>query len=34
MPDVAEFINEFLDVGYFELDTAYVYNEGSYEQML
>ena len=34
MPDVADFINEFLDAGYDELDTAYVYNEGSCERML
>ena len=34
IPDVADFINEFLDAGYDELDTAYVYNEGSCERML
>lgn len=32
--DVETFINAFLDAGYDELDTAYVYNEGSCEQML
>ena len=33
-PQVREFINAFLDAGYDELDTAYVYNEGSCEKML
>ena len=34
MPDVGEFINAFLDAGYDELDTAYVYNEGNCEKFL
>ena len=34
LPDVGTFINEFLDAGYDELDTAYVYNEGNCERML
>ena len=34
LPDVGTFINEFLDAGYDELDTAYVYNEGKCERML
>ena len=34
MPEVGEFINAFLDAGYDELDTAYVYNEGSCEKFL
>lgn len=34
MPEVREFINAFLDAGYDELDTAYVYNEGSCEMFL
>lgn len=33
-PQVEEFINMFLDAGYDELDTAYVYNEGSCEKLL
>ena len=33
-PQVGEFINTFLDAGYDELDTAYVYNEGSCERMI
>lgn len=33
-PQVGEFINTFLDAGYDEFDTAYVYNEGSCERML
>lgn len=33
-PDVEAFINTFLDAGYDELDTAYVYNEGNCERML
>ena len=33
-PDVASFINTFLDAGYDELDTAYVYNEGNCERLL
>lgn len=33
-PDVETFINTFLDAGYTELDTAYVYNEGSCERLL
>lgn len=34
MPQVGEFINAFLDAGYDELDTAYVYNEGNCERLL
>lgn len=34
MPDVGEFINAFLDAGYDELDTAYVYNDGNCERFL
>ena len=34
MPQVGEFINAFLDAGYIELDTAYVYNEGNCERLL
>ena len=34
MPDVGEFITAFLDAGYDELDTAYVYNEGNCEKFL
>ena len=34
LPDVGEFINTFLDAGYDELDTAYVYNEGNCEKLL
>jgi len=33
-PDVEKFVNEFLENGGEELDTAYVYNEGSSEQLL
>ena len=33
-PDVKEFINTYLDAGYDELDTAYVYNEGNCERLL
>lgn len=33
-PQVEEFINAFLDAGYDELDTAYVYNEGDCERLL
>lgn len=33
-PDVADFINAFLDRGGEELDTAYVYNEGNCERLL
>lgn len=33
-PEVGEFINAFLDEGYNELDTAYVYNEGNCERLL
>ncbi len=33
-PDVDAFINAFLDAGYDELDTAYVYNEGNCERFL
>ncbi|MBR3016551.1 MAG: aldo/keto reductase [Clostridia bacterium] len=33
-PDVKAFISAFLDAGYTELDTAYVYNEGSCERLL
>ena len=33
-PDVGEFVNSFLDAGYDELDTAYVYNEGNCERLL
>lgn len=33
-PDVETFINAFLDAGYDELDTAYVYNEGNCERLL
>ena len=28
-PDVSTFVNTFLDAGYEELDTAYVYNNGN-----
>lgn len=34
LPDVEKFINEYLDSGYEELDTAYVYNEGNCERLL
>lgn len=33
-PDVSNFISAFLDKGYEELDTAYVYNEGNCEKLL
>ena len=33
-PDVERFVSAFLDAGYSELDTAYVYNEGSCERLL
>ena len=33
-PDVEDFVNAFLDAGYDELDTAYVYNEGNCERLL
>lgn len=33
-PQVSEFVNAFLDAGYHELDTAYVYNEGNCERLL
>lgn len=33
-PQVGEFINTFLDAGFEELDTAYVYNEGNCERLL
>lgn len=33
-PDVKDFINTYLDAGYNELDTAYVYNEGNCERLL
>ena len=33
-PQLDEFINTFLDAGYCELDTAYVYNNGDCERML
>lgn len=33
-PDVGAFINTFLDAGYDELDTAYVYNNGNCERLL
>ena len=33
-PDVEQFIRTFLDAGYDELDTAYVYNEGNCEKLL
>lgn len=32
--DVKEFINTYLDAGYSDLDTAYVYNEGNCERLL
>lgn len=32
--DAEKFVNEFLDEGYTELDTAYVYNEGTCEKIL
>ena len=33
-PEISDFISTFLDAGYTELDTAYVYNEGSCERLL
>ena len=33
-PQVGEFIRAFLDAGYDELDTAYVYNEGNCERLI
>ena len=33
-PQVGAFIHAFLDAGYDELDTAYVYNEGNCEKLL
>ena len=33
-PQAGEFINAFLDEGYEELDTAYVYNDGTCERLL
>ena len=33
-PDVKKFINTYLDAGYNQLDTAYVYNEGNCERLL
>lgn len=33
-PQAREFVDAFLDAGYDELDTAYVYNDGSCERML
>ncbi len=33
-PDVDQFITDFLEAGYDELDTAYVYNEGNCERLL
>lgn len=33
-PDVEQFVTTFLDAGYDELDTAYVYNEGNCERLL
>ncbi len=33
-PDVKQFITAFMDAGYNELDTAYVYNEGICEKLL
>ncbi len=32
--DISQFVNTFLDAGYEELDTAYVYNEGNCERLL
>ncbi len=34
LPDVEEFVNTFLNAGYDELDTAYVYNDGNCERLL
>ncbi len=33
-PEVSTFLNAFLDAGYEELDTAYVYNDGQCERLL
>ena len=33
-PTVREFVNNFLNAGYDELDTAYVYNNGDCERLL
>lgn len=33
-PNVSEFINTFLNMGYSDFDTAYVYNEGNCEKLL
>ena len=33
-PTVREFVNHFLNAGYDELDTAYVYNNGDCERLL
>ena len=33
-PDAERFVNAFLDAGYTELDTAYVYNDGLCEKLL
>ena len=33
-PSVSEFVEMFLNAGYEELDTAYVYNEGNSEKLL
>ena len=33
-PEVTDFLNAFLDAGYTELDTAYVYNDGVCETLL
>ena len=33
-PDTAAFVGAFLDAGYNEIDTAYVYNEGESERLL
>ena len=32
-PTVREFVNNFLNAGYDELDTAYVYNNGDCERV-
>ena len=33
-PDIRAFVDTFLDAGYEELDTAYVYNNGNCEKLL
>ena len=33
-PDVSAFLSAFLDEGFVELDTAYVYNDGACEKLL